>query len=91
MTYVFESQKPHLIVQVRAGSKNTKSKSVEFLGHYFATDDEKIAKSIMSSGMFSETPRQGQIWVHLKAEDGKVKVPRKSYGHKVTQGPVGTT
>ena len=100
MTYVFESRKPHLIFQVEKSEKNQmghitkKGASVEFLGHFFATDDEDIAKSIKGSSMFSEVEGERDIWVRIQTEDKEVaqKVQKKKpAGRRAYRGAVGTS
>jgi len=94
MTYVFESKKPHLVFQVARSTQRQKGRSVEFLGHFFATDDDKIADSIMESGMYSEAKGEGQIWLRIKSEDEKElqkAKKRKPQARQVTSGPVGTS
>lgn len=100
MTYVFESKKPRIFFEVEGSKKNAlghvtkKGRSIEFRGHYFATDDERVAKAIMDSSMFSNEQESGEIWLRIKSEDEKEvqkAQQKKKAGRRVVHGAAGTS
>lgn len=89
MTYVFESKISHLTFEIEKG------KSVEFRGHYLATDKEETAKAIMSSSLYAEEPEAKDIWLRIKSDDSKAvanaqKPARRGRPRKIVSGAVGT-